>query len=272
LKTDRQGESAATDAKTAERFNILGSFLGKHDVPELTADNLQGKYGFRAADVMVLFGGSILAGGDVLAQAMQNNIAKKYGIVGGAGHTTETLRQKMKEAVPGMNTDGMTEAELFSGYLQYKYHLQPDFLECRSTNCGNNCTYLLGLLKEKGISFNSIILTQDAAMQRRMDAVLRKYEPDKIIINYAAYAAELIIKDDMLEFKKNTAGMWEPERYITLLMGEIPRLSDTKGGYGPQGKNYLAHVDIPEEVYQAFAELKKHYGASIRNANPLYTP
>lgn len=258
------------DSKTAERLNILGNFLGKRDVPELTADTLQEKYGFRAADVMVLFGGSILAGGDVLAQAMQNTIAKKYVIAGGAGHTTDTLRLKMKEAVPGMNTDGMTEAELFSGYLQYKYHLQPHFLECRSTNCGNNITYLLDLLEEKGVSFNSIILCQDASMQLRMDAVLRKYEPDKIIINYAAYTAEFVIKDDRLKFKRDTAGMWEPERYITLLMGEIPRLSDTNEGYGPQGKKFLAHVDIPEEVYLAFTELKQYYGASIRNADPLY--
>lgn len=32
-------------------------------------------YGCPQADVMVLFGGSILAGGDVLAQAMQNGAA-----------------------------------------------------------------------------------------------------------------------------------------------------------------------------------------------------
>jgi hypothetical protein len=41
---------------------------------------------------MVLFGGSILAGGNILAQAMFANIAKIYVIVGGAGHTTDTLR------------------------------------------------------------------------------------------------------------------------------------------------------------------------------------
>ena len=41
---------------------------------------------------MVLFGGSIIAGGDILAEAIQNEVAKKNVIVGGAGHTTETLR------------------------------------------------------------------------------------------------------------------------------------------------------------------------------------
>ena len=37
---------------------------------------------------------------DVLAQAMRDHIAKKYVIVGGAGHTTETLRLKMHEEFP----------------------------------------------------------------------------------------------------------------------------------------------------------------------------
>ena len=37
---------------------------------------------------MVLFGGSIIAGGDILAEAIQNEVAKKNIIVGGA----ETLR------------------------------------------------------------------------------------------------------------------------------------------------------------------------------------
>ena len=76
----------------AEKMNILGNFLGKRDIQELSREALETKYGFSQVDVMVLFGGSILCGGDVLAEAMKNEIAKKYIIVGGAGHTTETLR------------------------------------------------------------------------------------------------------------------------------------------------------------------------------------
>ena len=60
----------------AEKMNILGTFLGKRDVQELSREALEAKYGFTQADVMVLFGGSILCGGDVLAEAMKNEIAK----------------------------------------------------------------------------------------------------------------------------------------------------------------------------------------------------
>lgn len=65
--------------------------------------------------------------------------------------------------------------------------------------------------------------------------------------------------------------MWKVERYVNLLMGEIPRLTDNENGYGPNGKNFIAHVEIPENVKNAFEELKLVYGEKIREANPLYS-
>lgn len=255
----------------ADYINTLGKFCGKRDVPLLTKEELNKKYGINQADVMVLFGGSIICGGDVLAEAIKNNISKKYIIVGGAGHTTETLRKKIHNELPNIKTTGMTEAEIFSEYLKYKYDLQPDLLECNSTNCGNNITYLLELLKENNIDFNSIILVQDSTMQYRMEAVLRKYVSNDItIINYAAYKAKVVVKKDDLTYENNILGMWDMERYISLLMGEIPRLSDNSEGYGPNGKDFIVHIDIPDEVSLAFSELKKEYAEMIRVANPKY--
>lgn len=220
---------------------------------------------------MVLFGGSIMCGGDVLAQAIKNHIAKKYVIVGGAGHTTETLRLKMHEEFPDMETEGLSEAEVFAKYLQHQYGLSPDFLECKSTNCGNNITYLLDLLKENGIDFSSIIISQDATMQYRMEAGLRKYVSNNIkIINYAVYSAKVVVENSALTYKEEIWGMWDINRYISLLMGEIPRLSDDVNGYGPKGKDFIAHVEIPQEVRGAFDELSRTYPELIREANPLY--
>ena len=253
----------------AKNINILGQFCGKRDVSELTSEQLKNTYGIEQADVMVLFGGSILCGGEVLANAMRNKVAKNYVIVGGAGHTTETLRVKMHEEFPDIETDGLPEAQVFAKYLKHQYNLEADFLECNSTNCGNNITYLLELLKDHGISFHSIILAQDATMQRRMEAGLRKYVEDDVwIINYAVYAAKVVEKNHILMYEEQIWGMWDVERYVNLLMGEIPRLSDDKNGYGPNGKNFIAHVDIPVEVMKAFDELSKVY--SVREANPLY--
>ena len=254
---------------TAKNINILGEFCGKRDVSELTQKQLQDTCGITQADVMVLFGGSILCGGDVLAQAMKNRVAKTYVIVGGAGHTTETLRKKMHKEFPEIETDGLPEAQVFAGYLKRRYGLEADFLECESTNCGNNITYLLDLLKKQGISFKSIILSQDATMQRRMEAGLRKYVEDEVqIINYAVYAAKVTEKNHVLTYEEKIWGMWDMERYVSLLLGEIPRLTDDENGYGPAGKDFIAHVDIPERVKQAFEALQDEY--VVRDANPLY--
>ena len=49
-------------------------------------------------------------------------------------------------------------------------------------------------------------------------------------------------------------------------MGEIPRLTDNEEGYGPRGKDFLIHIDIPEKVENAFLELKKYYPNMVREA------
>ena len=82
--------------RTADAINVLGQFCGIRDVECLNTEALMAKYSIPQADVFVLFGGSILEGGDLLAQAIKDRIAKTYVIVGGAGHTTEALRQTVR--------------------------------------------------------------------------------------------------------------------------------------------------------------------------------
>ena len=253
-----------------EKMNILGAFLGKRDIPELSRKALETKYGFSQADVMVLFGGSILCGGDVLAEAMKNEIAKKYIIVGGAGHTTEALRQKMHQAFPNIETDGLPEADVFEQYLEKRYGLHADYLERKSTNCGNNITYLKKLIDEEGIACRTMILSQDATMQYRMDASVKKYMPGIQVINYAVYDAKVVVRNGELTYEKEIWGMWDIDRYLTLLLGDVQRLSDNEDGYGPEGKGYIVHVDISDEVEKAFMDLKKEFGDKVRVANPEY--
>ena len=48
--------------KVAANINTLATFLGKRDVAELKKQILKEKYGYEKADVMVLFGWSIITG------------------------------------------------------------------------------------------------------------------------------------------------------------------------------------------------------------------
>lgn len=254
---------------TAENINIIGAFCGVRNVEELTEEALYRKYNIHQADVMALFGGTILCGGDVMAEAMRENVAKTYIIVGGFGHTTSTLQETMKALFPDVDAYNMQEAELFNIYLNRKFGLSADYLETASTNCGNNITNLLELLEKNNIPCKSIILSQDATMQRRMSAVMRKYRPELQIINYATYRAEVVRKNGDISFSSDIKGMWDMDRYISLIMGEIPRLMDDEKGYGPRGKGYIAHEDIPPDVRKAFDELLEQY--EVRKANPEFS-
>ena len=253
---------------TSEAINTLAQFCGPRDVPRLTPGALRARIGLSQADVLVLFGGSILCGADVLAEAIRARVAGKYVIVGGQGHTTDTLRAKARPLLTGLDPARLSEAEIFDACLRRRFGLRADHLECRSTNCGNNITNLLALLDEARIPCRSIILIQDATMQRRMDAGLRKYRPDAAIVNYAAYQADVIEAGGALRYSEEPEGMWDMERYISLLLGEIPRLKPT--GYGPDGAGFIARVEIPGEVEAAFDVLAGRYPALIRDADPKW--
>lgn len=288
--------------------NTLAGFLGRRGVPELTQDALAARYGWRQADVMALFGGSILAGGDVLAAAMRAGVARTYVIVGGAGHTTQTFRERVRGLCPDLDfSDDACEADVFAAYLRMRNGLEADLLERRSTNCGNNITYLRDLLVEHGVPCRTLILSQDATMQLRMEAVCRHDWPEAEPVSFATYATRVVVKRraadgngggdainngdaisggdaradrteqssladslNMLAFDPEPLGMWKPRRYLTLLMGEIPRLTDDEHGYGPHGKDFLVHVDIPDEVMAAFDRLRAAFPGCVRAANPRF--
>lgn len=253
---------------TAAYVNTIANFCAPRDLAALTQQAVQTAIHAPQADVMVLFGGSILAGGDVLAEAIHNKIAHTYVIVGGAGHTTETLRQRVHAEYPSIETADLPEAEVFQRYLRTVHGCEADLLETASTNCGNNISYLLDLLRAHDVPCRSIILTQDATMQRRMAAGLAKMAPEIRCLNYAAYRAEVVVHDNTLTYAQNIHGMWDVDRYVNLLMGEVPRLTDDANGYGPCGKNFIAHVDVPAEVRAAHAALQPVYGT--RAANPAF--
>lgn len=46
---------------------------------------------------------------------------------------------------------------------------------------------------------------------------------------------------------------------LQLILGEISRLRDDENGYGPRGKDFIVHVDVPEPVIGAYERLKKEY-------------
>jgi uncharacterized SAM-binding protein YcdF (DUF218 family) len=205
--------------KTAENINILSDFLGMRDIDTLTKNALEEKFQVSQTDLLILFGGSIAHGCDVVGEAISNNIAKNFMIVGGAGHTTESLRRAIHHAFPEIDTARKMEADIMSEYIKQKYDVGEILIERKSTNCGNNITYALEVMKQNNLSANNMIIVQDATMQRRMDAGFRKYiEDSKIeVINFASYKVRVEVRNQKLVIEPSGIwGMWDLERYISL--------------------------------------------------------
>ena len=63
--------------------------------------------------------------------------------------------------------------------------------------------------------------------------------------------------DNGVTFSGDSSGLWPVERYLALILGEPPRLADNPQGYGPLGKGFIAHVDIPPQIIDAWQTLRK---------------
>ncbi|MGW1339413.1 hypothetical protein ACWCOV_00040 [Kribbella sp. NPDC002412] len=58
--------------------------------------------------------------------------------------------------------------------------------------------------------------------------------------------------------------IWSPRRFTELVLGEIRRLRDDADGYGPRGRNFIDHVEIPPEVLAAYNHLAAEHPGLIR--------
>ena len=263
----------------AQSANTVAAWCGMRDVSLLTRDSLQDEVGIQngVADLFVLFGGGVTGIVDTLAQAMQAGVAQRYAIVGGRGRATYWLDQAMERQMaswkdddaPGVKPGLSSEAEMLDALLWHRFGLHADFLETQSTNCGNNITYLLDLLEQEDGAPSSVILCQDAVMQRRMDATWRRQAQDRSafgatrLVNWAAYAAELAGNGDQLMWEQAPEGVWPIPTYLQFLVGEVARLTDDELGYGPAGTDFVVHVDVPPEVRAARDVLVEWLGRGI---------
>ncbi|KAK1657885.1 hypothetical protein BDP55DRAFT_684341 [Colletotrichum godetiae] len=161
-------------------------------------------------------------------------------------------------------------------------------VEDRSTNCGGNAAESKHVLEACGVySPRSIVIVQDPTMSRRTVATFQKAYEGKSnavprIKSWPTFNPKVKLIDSLkgsvgkdvmaqLEFAdeqfghKTSSGIWSMQRFVDLLMGEIPRLRDDGEGYGPRGKGFIVHVDIPESVETAWAILYSLIGKQSRS-------
>lgn len=94
------------------------------------------------------------------------------------------------------------------------------------------------MLKENNVYFNNIIIVQDSTIQKRMDAGFKKcISEDASTMNFISYDVNVVNENGHLKYYKDILGIWDINRYMTLLTGDISRLIDDENVYESKGKN-----------------------------------
>ncbi|WP_026888588.1 YdcF family protein [Clostridium beijerinckii] len=241
-------------------INKISEFLAVRDISALNPKELERKFGFKKVDVLVLLGNSIPYTVQCAVNAWKNNMCDKILISGGIGHSTQILRDEVRKNSKFnlIRVDDRLEADIFFDIMTKIYGVSAEkiIIENKSTNCGDNAKKTIELLCKLNIEYKSLILIQDPTMQLRTFASFSKYTYSNNVklINYAPFIPKVDINLKLSNIRIN--GIWDDKRYLELLMGEIPRLRDNENGYGPSGKGFIVHVDIPREIEEVYNSLK----------------
>ncbi|WP_069999930.1 YdcF family protein [Cellulosilyticum sp. I15G10I2] len=255
-------------------LNQISRFLALRDLPALNKEELSKKYNLEFADVLILLGSSLIYTVDLAANAFKEGLVKKILVVGGIGHSTQYLYDNIRKhsKYNKIEINNRSEADIYSDILVKFHHIPPDaiLIENLSTNCGSNAKNAYLLFKEYGIKAHTFILMQDPTMQLRTYAsFLKEWQTEDVLfINYAPIVPLLSLKDNKPLINGMIEEAWSTERFISLLMGEIPRLQDNALGYGPKGKGYIVHIDLPDNIlssYQALLSNQLHNSRSIES-------
>ncbi|UVC31811.1 YdcF family protein [Pantoea sp. SOD02] len=244
-------------------INTLAAWLALDQMPQ---------DGTLDIDLAILAGHAVLPNVEAVIA-----VAKKYQlpllISGGIGHSTPLLVE-MLAAHPlyrQIDSKGKSEAELLGDVARVFAALPDDLLllETASRNCGENAAFSQQLLDEHKWQPQRVLLVQDPLMQRRTWETFRYQWRDRAdapeFISWPVFVPQVKMDAGMLRIiGAPPQGLWSMERFLSLLMGEIQRLRDDENGYGPRGKGFLGHVEVPEEVEAGWQRLKQLPGVQSR--------
>jgi uncharacterized SAM-binding protein YcdF (DUF218 family) len=257
--------------QSAQLFNILIRFFARQDLNNLTRQDLSGKYSIQQADLIVLLGNSSIFVAESAAKALQDGLGKQIMICGGRGHSTIYLYNNIlrNSRYNKIKTDQRAESEIFGEILICYFRIPSEkiLIESKSTNCGQNAEECFRLLKKENLQPRHILLMQDPILQLRTEASFRKVFKDEktSFISYASFIPLLTEEKGIFSFRDQVSNDFcDMDRFLSLVMGEIPRLRNDENGYGPKGKNFIASVEVPDEVMNAFELLKEDYANYIR--------
>jgi uncharacterized SAM-binding protein YcdF (DUF218 family) len=232
-----------------EDLNRLATFLAAEETPP------------PAADVIIAVGGALV---DILAQAVslyRAGRAPKILVCGGVGHSTRLLWANVAADMPGIPTEGRAEADIYRDVLVSHFGVpEADVIvENESTNCGANAVKTREVLDGLNFAGSRFVIIQDPTMQIRTIASFQKAYEDRGVMEFFSVPPFVpVVTTKGIEGGKYRT--WTMERFVELVLGEIPRLS----AYGPSGSGFIAHVDVPGDVVDAWSRLREAFPEQVR--------
>jgi uncharacterized SAM-binding protein YcdF (DUF218 family) len=251
-------------SNTVADINLISEFL---------SDNQQD---LSPVDCIVICASAVLHSAEVLFDTLQHqSLTKALVLCGGIGHSTQLLYDAVK-AHPIFSRiadeiQDLPEAKVLERILDEFYDRSlitkegcRILLESKSTNCGQNASFCRKVLDGAGFQApRTCLVIQDPTMMLRTKASFQKVYEDVqspvSIVSCPVFVPRMqLSQDGALEYCpiSKTSELWSKDRFLELIMGEIPRLRDDKDGYGPQGRGFISHVDIPADVEAAWSRLE----------------
>ncbi|KEA50970.1 hypothetical protein DT73_19335 [Mangrovibacter sp. MFB070] len=235
-----------------EDLNLVSNWLARQDTDIDTS----------RSSIVVLAGNAVLP---VIEHAFHQarELQALLLITGGVGHSTGWLYQAVQQSsrYQHIHTGGRTEASVIGEMAATVAGLPPEqiLLECEATNCGENVDFSWRLMQLRGLAPQQLVVVQDPTMQRRTMATFARLKNQVSIlpdcVSSPGFVPRLTGQCEDIAFENEATGLWPVNRFIELVMGELPRLYDDNNGYGPAGKGFIAHVPLPEEIMLAWQRL-----------------
>ena len=235
---------------TIDAINVIGQWLAQ--------DDFSGEEPYQA-DCVILAGNAVMPTIDAACKIARDQQIPLL-ISGGIGHSTTFLYSAIAQH-PQYNTirtTGRAEATILADIAHQFWQIPHEkiWVEDQSTNCGENARFSVALISQAAQNIHTAIVVQDPTMQRRTMATFRRVTGDNPDaprwLSCPGFIPQLQLVNTRPEFVGGNSGIWTIDRYLSLLTGELPRLHDDENGYGPRGRDFIVHVEIPHEVETAW--------------------
>ncbi|MBM3070228.1 YdcF family protein [Lelliottia sp. RWM.1] len=239
---------------TLAAVNTVGRWLAQEDLRSETSQDI---------DAVILAGNAVIPSIDAACRFAAEHQVPLL-ISGGIGHSTTFLYGAIA-AHPRYHTlpvADRAEASILADIARQFWHIPQDrvWVEDRSTNCGENARFSWHMMQTHQWRAERVLVVQDPTMQRRTIATLARVCRDEPSsprwVSHPGVSPQLQNGENSVVFSGGGEGLWSVERYLSLVLGELPRLYDDANGYGPAGRDFIVHVDFPAAVSAAWEVLR----------------